>query len=105
MINRMSNVGHKRDASERILVRDVKIQNKLGLHARPAALFVKAASRFVSDITVEKGCSKVSGKSIMGLMTLEAGFGTTLRVVADGIDAEAALDEIQSLMDSKFFEG
>jgi phosphocarrier protein len=101
----MSNAGQKREASERILVRELKIQNKLGLHARPAALFVKAANRFVADVTVEKGCNKVSGKSIMGLMTLEAGFGTVLRVIADGVDAEAALDEIQSLMDSKFFEG
>lgn len=101
----MSNAGQKREASERILVRELKIQNKLGLHARPAALFVKAANRFIADVTVEKGCNKVSGKSIMGLMTLEAGFGTVLRVIADGVDAEAALDEIQSLMDSKFFEG
>ncbi|MEI6167227.1 MAG: HPr family phosphocarrier protein [bacterium] len=101
----MSNAGQKREASERILVRELKIQNKLGLHARPAALFVKAANRFMADVTVEKGCNKVSGKSIMGLMTLEAGFGTVLRIIADGVDAEAALDEIQSLMDSKFFEG
>jgi len=101
----MSNVGHKHDSVARVLVREVKIQNKLGLHARPAALFVKAANRFTADITVEKGANKVSGKSIMGLMTLEAGFGTILRVIADGVDAEAALDEIQSLMDSKFFEG
>ena len=101
----MSNAGQKREASERILVRELTIQNKLGLHARPAALFVKAANRFIADVTVEKGCNKVSGKSIMGLMTLEAGFGTVLRVIADGVDAEAALDEIQSLMDSKFFEG
>ncbi len=101
----MSNAGHKHETVGRILVREVKIQNKLGLHARPAALFVKAANRFAADITVEKGCNKVSGKSIMGLMTLEAGFGAVLKVTADGVDAEAALDEIQSLMDSKFFEG
>ena len=93
------------NAGDRILVREVKIQNKLGRHARPAALFVKAASRFCADITVEKGANKVSGKSIMGLMTLEAGFGAVLKLTADGPDAEAALDEIQSLMDSKFFEG
>ncbi len=101
----MSNVGHKQDANDRILVREVKIQNKLGLHARPAALFVKAANRFASDITVEKGNSKVSGKSIMGLMTLEAGFGASLKIIAEGTDAEAALNEIQSLLDSKFLEG
>ncbi len=101
----MSSVGHKHNPPGRNLVREVKIQNKLGLHARPAALFVKAANRFAADITVEKGSNKVSGKSIMGLMTLEAGFGTTLRLSAEGVDAEAALDEIQTLMDSKFFEG
>lgn len=101
----MSNVSHKHNPVERILVREVKVQNKLGLHARPAALFVKAANRFAADITVERGCNKVSGKSIMGLMTLEAGFGAMLKITADGVDAEAALDEIQALMDSKFFEG
>lgn len=101
----MSNHGHKHDSAPQILVRELKIQNKLGLHARPAALFVKAANRFVSDITVEKGCNQVSGKSIMGLMTLEAGFGAVLKITADGVDAEAALDEIQALMTSKFFEG
>lgn len=101
----MSNAGHKHNPAERILVREIKIQNKLGLHARPAALFVKAANRFVADITVEKGSNKVSGKSIMGLMTLEAGFGSVLKITADGVDAEAALDEIQALMDGKFFEG
>ncbi|MEI6563635.1 MAG: HPr family phosphocarrier protein [bacterium] len=100
----MSSSGNKGNSVGRILVREVKIQNRLGLHARPAALFVKAACRFVSDITVEKGCSKVSGKSIMGLMTLEAGFGTVLKLTADGPDAEAALDEIQLLMNNKFFE-
>lgn len=101
----MSNGGHKQNPVEQIMVREIKIQNKLGLHARPAALFVKMANRYASDITVEKGSSKVSGKSIMGLMTLEAGFGTTLKITADGVDAAAALDELQSLMDGKFLEG
>jgi len=101
----MSSASPKNESGEKILVREVKIQNRLGLHARPAALFVKAANRFAADITVEKGSNKVSGKSIMGLMTLEAGFGATLKIIADGIDAEAALNEIQTLMDSKFFEG
>lgn len=101
----MSNAGHKPNPVEQILVREIKIQNKLGLHARPAALFVKAANRFAADITVEKGSNKVSGKSIMGLMTLEAGFGAVLKITADGVDAAAALDELQALMDGKFFEG
>lgn len=88
----------------KILVRDLKIINQLGLHARPAALFVKTASRFESEITVEKDGGTVSGKSIMGLMTLEAGLGSTLRVTADGLDAAEALDELQRLIDAKFFE-
>jgi phosphocarrier protein len=82
----------------------MKVINQLGLHARPAALFVKAASRFECDITVEKDSNKVSGKSIMGLMTLEVGLGSVMRVTADGVDAEAALDELKHLVDSKFFE-
>jgi phosphocarrier protein len=78
--------------------------NKLGLHARPAALFVKTASRYVSDITIMKSGAEVSGKSIMGLMTLEAGMGCSLKVRAEGHDAEAALEELQKLIENKFFE-
>jgi phosphocarrier protein len=74
------------------------------LHARPAALFVKTASRFESDITVEKDGNTVSGKSIMGLMTLEAGLGSVLTVTAEGVDAEEALNELQNLVESKFYE-
>jgi len=88
----------------KVLVRDLKIANQLGLHARPAALFVKTASRFESEITVEKDGGTVSGKSIMGLMTLEAGMGSVLRVTAEGPDAVEALDELQHLIDGKFFE-
>lgn len=86
------------------LAREFKLVNVQGMHARPAALFVKTASRFESEITVEKDEAAVSGKSIMGLMTLEAACGTTLRVTATGIDAAEALDEIQNLIDNKFFE-
>ena len=93
-----------RGSADRILVRELKIVNQLGLHARPAALFVKTASRFESDITVEKDDNTVSGKSIMGLMTLEAGLGSRLTVTAEGVDAEEALDQLQHLVDSKFFE-
>jgi len=99
----MSNGGNK--SENRILIRELTIRNKLGLHARPAALFVKAASRFVSDITVKRSGNTVSGKSIMGLMTLEAGMGATLVLTAEGPDADAALEELQRLVDSKFFEG
>lgn len=101
----MSSSGKKNGSAERIFVRELKILNKLGMHARPAALFVKAANRFVSDITVERGGNEVSGKSIMGLMTLEAGMGAVLKITADGPDAEAAINELQTLIENKFFEG
>jgi phosphocarrier protein HPr len=94
----------KKSGSSRKLVREVKIQNKLGLHARPAALLVKAANRFESDITIGRGGNEVSGKSIMGLMTLEAAMGCMLKIVADGPDAEEAMAELQSLIEKKFFE-
>lgn len=100
----MSDRKSKASGGSKILQRQMKILNQLGLHARPAALFVKAASRFESDITVEKDGNAVSGKSIMGLMTLEVGAGSLLMVTAEGPDAEEALDELQHLVDGKFFE-
>ena len=100
----MSSAGKKCGSAERILVRELKVINKLGLHARPAALVVKAASRFMAEVTVGKGGNEVSGKSIMGLMTLEAGMGCVLRITADGADAESALEELQKLVENKFFE-
>ena len=84
--------------------RKFEILNQYGIHARPAALFVKTASRFEADVYVEKGGNRVSGKSIMGLMTLEASRGTTLHVTAEGEDAEEALNELQALIESKFDE-
>ena len=89
---------------EQATSRDLKIRNQYGIHARPAALFVKTASRYDSDVTVEKGNNKVSGKSIMGLMTLEASCGSTLRVTAEGPDAEEVLDELQVLVENNFDE-
>lgn len=86
------------------LARQFQICNAMGMHARPAALFVKTASRFESDITVEKDDVSVSGKSIMGLMTLEASCGTILKITATGPDAQEALDELHVLFENKFFE-
>jgi phosphocarrier protein HPr len=83
---------------------ELKIQNQYGIHARPAALFVKTASRYDCEIFVEKDGNQVSGKSIMGLMTLEASFGTMLKVSAEGDDAEEALNELTALVDGKFDE-
>ena len=86
------------------LTRDLRIKNQYGIHARPAALFVKTAARYDADVYVEKGGNRVSGKSIMGLMTLEASHGTILRVTAEGPDAEELLDELEALVDRKFDE-
>lgn len=86
------------------LTREFTIINKLGIHARPAALFVKTANRFACEIYVEKGGEKVNGKSIMGLLMLTAGPGTKLTVHAQGADAHAALGEIEALIKRKFDE-
>ncbi|OVE76245.1 phosphocarrier protein HPr [bacterium E08(2017)] len=83
---------------------ECEILNQYGIHARPAALFVKTASRFDSDIIVEKDDNRVSGKSIMGLMTLEASKGTKLRIIVEGDDADDAIQEIRALIESKFDE-
>lgn len=86
------------------MMREFKISNQYGIHARPAALFVKTASRFDADINVEKDGNVVSGKSIMGLMTLEAGRGSVLRVTADGADGEEALDHLEDLVVNRKFD-
>lgn len=78
------------------------ICNKLGMHARPAAQFVKRASKYSCNIWVEKDDEQVNGKSIMGLMMLAAGHGAKLVVTAEGTDAEAALQELGLLISSGF---
>jgi phosphocarrier protein len=86
------------------LIRDFIVTNQMGIHARPAAMFVKLATQFTSDIFVEKDGEKVNGKSIMGLMMLAAGPGCTLTVQANGGDAAQALAAIESLINRKFDE-
>jgi phosphocarrier protein HPr len=86
------------------ITRQFEIGNQYGIHARPAAMIVKTASRFDCEIEFEKDGSEVSGKSIMGLMTLEAGRGARLRVTTTGEDAEQAMDELQDLFDRNFDE-
>jgi len=85
-------------------VREVVIQNRLGLHARAAAQFVKTADRFAAEISVEVGRLKVNGKSIMGLLMLTASQGTTLRLRAWGADATAALQALEELIQGRFGE-
>ena len=74
------------------------IKNKMGLHARPAALFVQIANKFDSDIAVIKGKQRVNGKSIMGIMMLAAGKGARISIQAQGPDAEAAVNELERLL-------
>ena len=87
-----------------VLSRDMTISNKLGMHARPAAMFVKTAALYDAEIMVNKGGHIVSGKSIMGLMTLEASPGTVLTVTAEGFDSNEALDAIHALITGNFNE-
>lgn len=84
--------------------KDFLVCNKLGIHARPAAMFVKTANRFHCDIFVEKDGETVNGKSIMGLMMLAAGPGSKLTVRAEGQDAPQALAELETLVKRKFDE-
>src|SRR5512140_2987131 len=86
------------------MTKDFLVSNKLGIHARPAAMFVKTANRFACDIFVEKDGEKVNGKSIMGLMMLAAGPGSILTVSAEGNDASQALAELEILIQRKFDE-
>ncbi len=82
----------------------VKIENRLGLHARPSALMVKTATKFRSDFFIEKDGMKINGKSIMGVMMLAAEGGSTIDLVADGVDEEYLLEEVCRLIASKFDE-
>jgi phosphocarrier protein len=86
------------------ITRDLVVSNKLGIHARPAAMFVKIASKFESDIFVEKDGERVNGKSIMGLMMLAAGPGCKLRIIASGTDALQAVNDLEALLKRKFDE-
>ena len=86
------------------LTRVFEIRNQYGIHARPAALFVKTAGKYDVDVMVEKDGNSVSGKSIMGLMTLEASRGSKLTVSATGPEANDLLDELQALFEAGFDE-
>jgi len=81
-----------------VVEKTVLIKNKQGLHARPAALFVQIANKFDADVTVSKGKTKVNGKSIMGIMMLEAGKGAKITITTKGEDAETAMAELEALL-------
>lgn len=90
--------GVARDEGMMVIEKSVVIKNKQGLHARPAALFVQIANKFACDIAISKGRQKVSGKSIMGIMMLEAGAGSKVTITARGDDAEQAVQELERLL-------
>ena len=100
----MSALAKKSDTSGPKLTKDFVVLNKLGMHARPAAMFVRVANRFSCEILVEKDGEEVNGKSIMGLMLLAAGCGSKLRITAIGGDAATAVKNIEEIISRKFDE-
>lgn len=91
-------------ASGSQLVKELVVQNKMGIHARPAAMIVRVTNRFKADVFVEKDDEQVNGKSIMGLMMLAAGKGSKVRFTATGDDAAQMLSELEQLFARKFDE-
>lgn len=86
------------------LERKLRICNKLGLHARAAAKLVTTAAAFEAEVRVRKDGREVSGKSIMGVMMLAAACGSTITLIAEGPDAQQALDELEALVQNRFGE-
>ena len=93
-----------RAAPAQKIEKELTIMNRLGLHARPAAMFVRIASRHRAEIWVAKEGEEVNGKSIMGLMMLAAGQGSKLRIRCDGPDADKAMEELEELVKAGFNE-
>lgn len=87
-----------------MITKKITVLNKLGIHARPAAQFVRVASRFKADVTVEKDEESVDGKSIMGLMMLAVGCGAEITVHADGPDEEEVMAALENLVNGRFGE-
>ena len=100
LLNRKTGAGASAQKAEK----EIPVVNRLGLHARPAALFVKVASRFRAEVWVKKESEEVNGKSIMGLMMLAAGQGSKLHVRCEGPDADKAIEEIEALIKAGFNE-
>ncbi len=98
------NMSAKKTDDAEFLTKELTVVNKSGIHARPAAMFVKTANRFGSDIFVEKDGEKINGKSIMGLMMLAAGPGSKVTLHVKGADAAAAIAELEALVKRKFDE-
>jgi phosphocarrier protein HPr len=86
------------------IIRDFEIRNTLGLHARPASQLVQLSSTFASEILIEKDGDLVNGKSLMGLLMLAAGYGSTIRVIVSGHDAESAISALHELIAVRKFD-
>jgi len=82
----------------------VTVINRAGIHARPSALLVQTTKNFKSNIYIEKGSDRINAKSIMGIITLGAAYGTELTVITEGEDEEIAADAVVRLFESKFEE-
>lgn len=92
-------------STDKEIQREVTVRNRLGIHARPASIFVRVAAQFECDIFVEKDNQPVNGKSVMGLMSLAAGQGSKIRIIARGPDAERAVEALANLVErDRFFE-
>ena len=91
-------------AATKTLTKELLVQNKMGIHARPAAMIVRVTNKFKSEVYVEKDEEQVNGKSIMGLMMLAAAKGSTVKFVATGTDAEQMLADLEALFLKKFDE-
>ena len=85
-------------------MQEVTVNNEVGLHARPATFFIQKANEFKSGIWVEKDERRVNAKSLLGVLSLGIVGGTNIRIIADGVDEEAAVDGLVSLVQSGFAE-
>ena len=84
--------------------RMIKVLNRAGIHARPSAILVQGIKNFKSNIYIEKDAYRINAKSIMGIITLGAGYGTELKLITEGEDEEAAIEVLVKLFESKFEE-
>ena len=82
----------------------VIVKNRAGIHARPAALIAQTANKFSSEVLIEKDNTVINAKSIMGVITMAAGYQTALTIRAEGSDAEAAVNALETLFENKFEE-
>ncbi|MBP1576219.1 MAG: HPr family phosphocarrier protein [Oscillospiraceae bacterium] len=87
-----------------MFVKDVTVQNQVGLHARPATFFIQRANEFKSSVWVEKEERRVNAKSLLGVLSLGIMGGTDIRIVADGSDEQEAVESLVALVDSGFAE-